>query len=326
MIASGYDSVPFDMGALHAIDAYSSSHSHNPSTGSSPTTGSAPPISEVSALVTKSRGWASGGTVASGIKTAKLIMSGAVSSEAVNDPYLLVPQDSGAVVGACRPDVDVSGWGTGARFDSDFGALALPHFMAAINARIVRRSFALRGMRNVTYAEGLSVGALGDMVWWLATKVLKGEFPLQALYPAPGDGPSPEAMRDGSGRVEFVVKSSLSPPQPPLSSSSLPSSSPETKSNKGPFYVRTEVSYVGDPGYNATSKMLAEAGLCLATPSCHLPDPMSTQQQQQQHELSGGIMTASAAMGMGYVRRLEAAENGRFMKFRLLNAGVLAAS
>ena len=65
--------------------------------------------------------------------------------------------------------------------------------------------------------------------------------------------------------------------------------------------------YAGDPGYNATSKMLAEAGLCLADPNCHGSAPGGP---------GGGVTTPAVAMGMGLVRRLQEAEGGRFMQFR----------
>jgi len=300
VLASGYDSVPFDLGALHALEEYHKAY------------GSSPAVSEITAVVTESRGWASGGTVASAIKTAKLIWAGGVSQAAVADPYLLVPQDDPGVVGACRSDLDVSGWGSAfPRYDSDVQALGIPHFMAVINARVVRRSLALKGLRNVSYAEGVSVGALVDWFLWIGKRVLTGEFPLGDFLPKPGDGPSPVVMRDGSARAEFVAKS------PPSSTSTS-------------RFVRTEVTFVGDPGYNATSRMLAEAGLCLATPSCHLSNPNHTppsnplaQKDGDDDSSSGGVLTPASAMGMGLVRRLQAADNGKFMQFRLLASGEL---
>jgi short subunit dehydrogenase-like uncharacterized protein len=309
VLASGYDSIPFDLGALHALESFADKH------------GGAVAPSEITALVTRSRGWMSGGTLASAIKTAQLIWSGGVSQASVSDPYLLVPQDDAGVVGACRSDSSVSGWG-GAfpRFDRDVRSLGVPHFMAAINARVVRRSLAIFGLRNVSYAEGLSLGAMADMTWWITLKVLRGEFPLSALAPKPGDGPSPVATREGSGRVEFVVKAAT------------PKAPSPTSPTGDAFFVRTEVAYVGDPGYNATSRMLAEAGLCLATPSCHLADPQGTTAAKQsspsvlqkfvrsvERSHEGGVLTTATAMGMGLVRRLEAADGGRFMTFRVLS-------
>lgn len=34
-----------------------------------------------------------------------------------SDPYLLVPQADAGVVGACRPDSELTGWGMFPRFD-----------------------------------------------------------------------------------------------------------------------------------------------------------------------------------------------------------------
>jgi short subunit dehydrogenase-like uncharacterized protein len=71
-----------------------------------------------------------------------------------------------------------------------------------------------------------------------------------------------------------------------------------------------QVAFVGDVGYNATAKMLAEAGRCLASPGCH-GDGVP----------GGGVTTPAAAMGLGLARRLAAASKGRFMVFRTLEEG-----
>ena len=64
------------------------------------------------------------------------------------------------------------------------------------------------------------------------------------------------------------------------------------------------VSFAGDPGYNATSKMLAEAALCLAVDECNGPaGPV------------GGVLTSASAMGHGLIQRLNQAENGNFASF-----------
>ena len=271
VVASGYDSIPFDLGALHAAHAL----------------GPGDPVASVSALVRESRGWLSGGTLQSALRTASAVMSGEVAAAAMADPYLLVPQDDAGVDQACRPDSDVSGWGVMPRWDADFGTLGVQHFMAPINARVVRRSLALRGHRNATYAEGISIGALADWFAFMVAKVLSGEMPVVDLVPKQGRGPSPAVMRDGRGAVDFVVRGA---------------------SGRA---VRTSVAYLGDPGYNATAKMLAEAGRCLALEACH-------QAPQALTVPGGGVTTASAAMGMGLIRRLKNADGGRFMRFLIV--------
>jgi short subunit dehydrogenase-like uncharacterized protein len=269
VLASGYDSIPFDLGVLHASDALLEAHGELPT--------------EVTALVTQMRGWLSGGTFASGLLTLKKVMSGEVPRNRFLDPYLLVPQDDPSVEQACRADLDVGGWGSLPRFDADHRAIGTAHVMAPINARIVRRSLALAGRRNCSYAEGMSVGALLDAVAFVAERVWAGDLTWAQAFPDPGVGPSPGMMRTGGARIEFVAKSPRKA-------------------------VRTLVTMAGDPGYNATSKMLAEAGICLADPTC------------RKGGVAGGVLTAAAAMGPGLMRRLQAAEDGRFFTLTILDA------
>jgi short subunit dehydrogenase-like uncharacterized protein len=79
-----------------------------------------------------------------------------------------------------------------------------------------------------------------------------------------GEGPSPEEREKGWFKVKFVGKG-------------------------GGEKVITEVSG-GDPGYGETSKMLAEAALCLAHDE--LPD-------------TAGQVTTAQAMGRPLIERLE---------------------
>jgi short subunit dehydrogenase-like uncharacterized protein len=62
-----------------------------------------------------------------------------------------------------------------------------------------------------------------------------------------------------------------------------------------------EVRGAGDPGYLATSKMLAEVGLCL------LLDELTPR---------AGVLTPATALGSVLRQRLAEAEEGRFMQFR----------
>ena len=54
--------------------------------------------------------------------------------------------------------------------------------------------------------------------------------------------------------------------------------------------IRVVVTGEGDPGYGSTSKMIAEAAICLA---CDITNT------------TGGVLTPSVAMGEALVRRLE---------------------
>ncbi|HNL52390.1 MAG TPA: saccharopine dehydrogenase, partial [Actinomycetota bacterium] len=86
------------------------------------------------------------------------------------------------------------------------------------------------------------------------------------FLPEPGEGPGPEAREKGGFRIEFR--------------SSLPDGR----------VFGAEVIGKGDPGYAATSRMLSESGLCLATT-----------------EGPGGVLTPASAMGDDLVERLRAA-------------------
>ena len=50
------------------------------------------PPSAITAVVTRTRGWLSGGTLASALLAVKAVVTGEVSWKAVMDPHLLQPQ------------------------------------------------------------------------------------------------------------------------------------------------------------------------------------------------------------------------------------------
>jgi short subunit dehydrogenase-like uncharacterized protein len=68
--------------------------------------------------------------------------------------------------------------------------------------------------------------------------------------------------------------------------------------------ARTRISGPGDPGYGATSKMLAELGLCLAFDN----------HSGASH--SAGVLTPSTGLGQALVSRLSSARGGKLMAFR----------
>eukprot|EP00615_Pteridomonas_danica_P004518 CAMPEP_0114364240 /NCGR_PEP_ID=MMETSP0101-20121206/27309_1 /TAXON_ID=38822 ORGANISM="Pteridomonas danica, Strain PT" /NCGR_SAMPLE_ID=MMETSP0101 /ASSEMBLY_ACC=CAM_ASM_000211 /LENGTH=456 /DNA_ID=CAMNT_0001511565 /DNA_START=11 /DNA_END=1381 /DNA_ORIENTATION=+ len=272
LLASGYDSIPFDLGGLYAYNEFERIHKE--------------PASEISSLVTETRGWLSGGTFASAGVTFKQIAAGEVTMVAATDPYLLISNDDIGVVKACRRDGEVSGWGNRIRYDVDHSSIGMPHFMASINARIFRRTMALSGVRNVSYSEGLSLTAVADMTIFMLSQILMGKMPLADIFPSPGSGPSPSIMKEGKATIDFVAKN-----------------------HGGDKKIKTRVKFIGDMGYNATSKMIAETGLCLASAIC------STSGNYQ----GGGVITPGAAIGDGLIRRLEAADNGKFFSFTTIS-------
>jgi short subunit dehydrogenase-like uncharacterized protein len=86
------------------------------------------------------------------------------------------------------------------------------------------------------------------------------------FLPEPGEGPDERSREKGGFRIEF--RSTLA---------------------DGRVYG-AEVMGKGDPGYAATSRMLSESGLCLAS-----------------SEGPGGVLTPASAMGDDLVERLRGA-------------------
>ena len=154
-------------------------------------------------------------------------------------------------------------------------------FMAPINARVVRRSYALREEHiNTTYSECASLGMWVRVFMMYAISGF-GYFLGQPINfkPKSGEGPPPWLLRSGGFKIELIAKS------------------PSKRS-------KINISGKGDPGYGATSKMLAELGLCLAL------DDHSTSSHK------AGILTPSTGLGDVLIHRLSKAKKGRFMKFK----------
>lgn len=153
--------------------------------------------------------------------------------------------------------------------------------MAPINARVVRRSLAIDGHLPCTYEEGISTGAWLKASWlWLSRGF--GYFvgaPIP-MKPESGGGPPPWLQRAG----DFCVRVHAS-----------------TEDRAQSALV--EVRGAGDPGYLATSKMFSEVGLALKFDEA-LP--------------RSGVLTPATALGPALRKRLAAAEDGRFMQFRVL--------
>jgi short subunit dehydrogenase-like uncharacterized protein len=169
------------------------------------------------------------------------------------------------------------------RRDADTGRWTAPFLMAGINTRVVRRSNALLGFpygEGFRYDEAVDMGAgpagllrasaLTAGMGALATIAVlpPGRALLSRLLPAPGQGPSREARQKGSFVADIHART--------------------TTGERLTGVVEGQ----GDPGYGATSVMLAEAALCLAEDD--LP-------------ARGGVLTTASCMGMTLVERLRRA-------------------
>jgi short subunit dehydrogenase-like uncharacterized protein len=257
----GFDSIPMDIGAW-----FLQQEAHR-RFGSF--------CSRIKLYVKATKGAVSGGTVASMANVARTAREDRSVLRLLVDPYALNPE--GEREGPDGRDQQ------GSVFDEDTGSWTAPFIMARINTRVVRRSHALAGYpwgkdfrydETVLTGKGLGgrtkaamvSGGLAGLALGLAyapTRVLLRRF----VLPDPGEGPSPQQRESGFFNL--------------MQLGTLPDG---TK-------LRGRITGDRDPGYGSTSKMLAEAAVCLA-----LDDP----------ESPGGVLTPAAAMAGPLIERLRA--------------------
>lgn len=254
----GFDSIPSDLGTWAVQREFRSTFGM--------------PAQKVTALFGESSGAVSGGTVASGMETAR---EGGESREVrrvLGNPYALDPDPYANRPPA--PDEASIGW------NSDLKMFTIPFLMAGINTRVVRRAHALAGFpygedfvyrevmstpgsaRGLAMAVGIT-GALAGIAFAMKRPALRAQ--LQKRAPKPGEGPNAEKRERGHWKVRFVA----------------------TNGTHRLFYVVADEH--GDPGYGSTAKMLGESALSLAL------DPLTS---------SGGVTTPSVAMGQFLFDRL----------------------
>jgi short subunit dehydrogenase-like uncharacterized protein len=265
VLACGFDSLPSDLGTLLLHDA-------------------AGGLGATTLVVTEMRGGASGGTLATMRLVAEEVKADPAARAVVVDPYALSP-DRDAEPDRVDPDyADDESDLTGAVHDPELGWLA-PFVMAQMNTRVVRRTNALLGYpysRSFRYREAIGFGR-GVSARAKATGLGAGMGALGAALgfgPArsgiakvlhkPGEGPSPEDRAAGHFTMQI-----------------------HGQGLDGQRYLAT-VAADGDPGYAATSLMLAEAVLFLASGSPDLPDRT-------------GVLTPATGLGMPMIERLRAA-------------------
>jgi short subunit dehydrogenase-like uncharacterized protein len=119
--------------------------------------------------------------------------------------------------------------------------------------------------------------------WLLASRGF-GYFVVKPIPLRPKPGQGPPAWLRRAGKFGLLVKAF---------------------SKTGGAWVKAEIKGQGDPGYSATSKLLAETGLCLLLDSNKLT-------------AKGGVLTPATALGHVLRERLMAVQGGRFMQFRIL--------
>ncbi len=229
----GFDSIPSDMGVWFLQQQAEKTFGE--------------PCQDVRMRVKVAKGGLSGGTVASMINIAKEAAADPKLRKELANPFSISPPEHRSKVR--QPSLK------GAQFDKTFNVWLAPFVMAAINTRVIHRSNALQdahyGM-EFTYDEAMmtGTGAKGRLTAYGITAALAGFLTASAIKPTrwlvekfvpqPGEGPSPEDQKAGFYDLRFVGR---------------------TRDGKT---MITKVTGDADPGYGSTSKMLGEAGMCLA--------------------------------------------------------------
>ena len=263
ILGGGVDSIPSDIGAFIATGTLSSKPNQRV---------------HLRGVYTGYTGSFSGGTLNSGKARGRAKKSGRLTNVMELDPYLLAHKTIGV-----ETEAPATADGMAKEFRWAFDSLHVAitkFFMAPINARVVRRSLVLRDEhQNTSYSECASIGMWIRLAcMWVSRGFgyFLGE-PIK-FKPISGEGPPSWLLRDGGFEIEVTART-----------------------NKK--IARIRISGQGDPGYGATSKMLAELGLCLA-----LDDHSKSSHR-------AGVLTPSTGLGHTLVLRLSKALGGNFMQF-----------
>lgn len=268
---TGYDSIPSDLGAHIAWEHASRAHGEG--------------LAWVKVFTGRTKGAASGGTVASALGIMDAAKSSRDTRRLLLDPHGLDP-DRTSKRGMPRDAFEDDQ--RGVRFDKDLDRWTAPFIMASINSRIVRRSHALLRAEGggygarFRYNEAMSFrpGPRGLVQAAIVTAGIGGFFAAaavptarllleRAFLPAPGEGPSRETIEKGHFEMHVLAR---------------------TESGRR---LRGRIAGTKDPGYGGTAVMLAESAMCLAKDP-QLPDRF-------------GVLTSATAMGMRLVERLRSA-------------------
>lgn len=258
--ACGFDSIPSDMGVAY--------------TQRIATELLGEPCRQIAMRVKAMKGGASGGTIASMMNIMEEAKTNPEIRRIFANPYALAP--AGLRSGVRQNNV------TAPMKDDSSGRWVAPFVMAAVNTRVVFRSHALMGSpwgEQFMYDEAMIAGdgpagaaKAGAMAGGMGAFMAASSVgPLRKVLgdrvlPKPGEGPSPEAQRNGFFDLRFY-------------GSTEPGAT-----------ITTRVTGDRDPGYGSTAKMISEAALMLLD-----VDPANT---------PGGFWTPSTAFGQALEDRL----------------------
>ncbi|MEN2785519.1 saccharopine dehydrogenase family protein [Sphingomonas qilianensis] len=219
------------------------------------------PMRHVKGRVRKMQGGASGGTVAS----LKASMAAAARDPSILgllvNPFALTP----GFDGPSQPK------GLLPEYDSALGAWVAPFIMAPINTKNVHRTNFLLDQAygaDFVYEEMMVAPGLGEMGRAAADAIARMNPFSGDKGPKPGEGPSREERENGFYDLLFI--------------------------GEMPDGTRLDAVVTGDrdPGYGSTSRMIAEAALCLV------------HDVEGANDKGGGIWTPGALMGAPLRERL----------------------
>lgn len=259
----GFDSIPSDMGVFflqrNALERHGRFCSH------------------IKMRIAKMKGSFSGGTIASlilGIKEAK---ADKAVRRVFTDPYSLCPPGTSSMPSQKSL--------MSARYDEEFASWSAPFVMAIVNEHVVQRSNAIADPAYsdpLFYGEGVLTGperkgrrkarrmSLSGGLFLSALLIAPLRWMLERFFlPAPGKGPSPEAQAKGFFDMRFWGGG--------LDGKTL----------------MVKVAGDRDPGYGSTSKMVSQAGICLA-------------KDISKDAKKGGFWTPSTIFGGRLIMRLSA--------------------
>ena len=256
----GFDSIPSDMGV------YFVQKEALAQTGE--------PAKQIEMRVRAFAGDISGGTYASLNDTVEKAQKDRSLYKVLMNPYGLNP--AGEQEGADEPDLQ------SVIYDEATQGWIYPFIMAGINTKVVRRSNALSGYlygKGFRYDEAVmsgpgvmgrlkgisSAAVLGIVMLAKPGSLLKKG--IDSILPKPGEGPNAAKRAAGFYNLRFIA--------------TLADGSSAVGKVTGDM----------DPGYGSTSKMMAEAAICLA--------------QDETPEVYG-VLTPSVAMGDALLARLVA--------------------
>lgn len=258
----GFDSIPSDLGVYFT------------QTQAEKKFGSACDV--IHMRVKAAKGGLSGGTIASMATIFEEVGKDKSRRKQVANPYLLNDDKDAPNV----RQVNVSK----PKYDSEHKRWLAPFVMASINTRIVHRTNQLLGYeygRDFKYDEAmwmqdgvkgqLSSYAMSAGLFGFATAMMvkpSRELLAKHVLPKSGSGPSAEEQANGYFDIRLFGATA----------------------NKNT--INTKVTGDKDPGYGSTSRMLAQAALCLA-------------QDISKEEVGGGFWTPASAMGKHLLARLE---------------------